>query len=304
MHPFIRLLRPFTLLPPMLGMVTGAAAAVGVVGWDVLDGSHARNILLGMVMAGTLNGASNVLNQIHDLAQDRINKPHRPLPAGTVSLRAARRFALFLYLAALVMAWFVRVGAGPECFALVAVAAFLTWAYSAPPLRWRRLGWRANLTVAVPRGWLLKVAGWSTVAPVLHDPEPWFLGFVFFLFLLGATSTKDYADLEGDARAGVRNLPIRLGVVRSIRVIAPFLVVPWLLLPLGCLGTDPLLTPPWPAVTGLGLVLAGYGVFIARLLYRDVQALPSHGENHPAWRHMYGLMMTAQIGSALVYLVP
>ncbi len=303
MHPLIQLLRPFTLLPPMLGMATGAAAAVGVVGWEVLDGSHARNILLGMVMAGTLNGASNVLNQIHDLEQDRINKPRRPLPAGTVSQSAARLFSVLLYVAALVMAWFVRVGAGPECFVLVVVAAFLTWAYSAPPLRWRRLGWRANLTVALPRGWLLKVAGWSTVAPVFHDLEPWFLGFVFFVFLLGATSTKDYADLAGDARAGVRNLPIKLGVERSIRVIAPFLIIPWLLLPLGCLGEHPILTPPWPAVTGLALVLAGYGAFIARLLLRDPRALQVHGENHPAWRHMYGLMMTAQIGSAVIYLV-
>ncbi len=302
MHPFIRLLRPFTLLPPMLGMVTGAAAAVGVVGRGALETSHLRNVVLGMVMAGTLNGASNVLNQIHDLEQDRINKPHRPLPAGTVSLSAARGVTVLLYGAALGMAWFVRVGAGPECFILVAVAAFLTWAYSAPPLRWRRLGWRANLTVALPRGWLLKVAGWSTVAPVFHDPEPWFLGFVFFLFLLGATSTKDYGDLEGDARAGVRNLPLKLGVERSIRVITPFLVVPWLILPLGCLGADPILTPPWPAVMGLGLGLAAYGAFIASLLLRDPMALRTHGENHPAWRHMYGLMMAAQVGSAAVYL--
>ena len=41
-------------------------------------------------MAATLNAASNVLNQVHDLDLDRINKPERPIPSGAVSIGGRR----------------------------------------------------------------------------------------------------------------------------------------------------------------------------------------------------------------------
>src|SRR3989454_12788319 len=80
--------------------------------------------------------------------------------------------------------------------------------------RTKRFGIWANLTIAVPRGCLLKVAGWSMVASVLHL-EPWFIGTIFLLFLLGATTSKDFSDMEGDAAHGCVTLPIRLGVNRA-----------------------------------------------------------------------------------------
>ncbi|MCB9832212.1 MAG: UbiA family prenyltransferase [Planctomycetes bacterium] len=300
MRALLRITRPFTLLPPMLGMATGAAAAHGALGTALDRPGLVRSVLLGILMAGTLNAASNVINQIFDLAQDRINKPERPLPSGALSIRAAWVLGSLLYLAALTMAWFVEAGAGHECFFIVLFTTFVTYAYSGPPFRWRRFGWRANLTVALPRGLLLKVAGWSSVAPVFSDPEPWCLGLVFFLFLLGATTTKDYADLRGDREAGVRNLPIRLGVRGAMRVTAPFFVLPWLLLILaGLLPDSPLSAPAWALIV-LGSICSLYGAFLVRLLMRDPEAL-ARTENHPAWTHMYLLMMTAQFGSALIY---
>lgn len=300
MTPFLALLRPFTLVPPMIGMATGAAAALGATGAGADRGTLAT-ITVGMLMAGTLNAASNVLNQICDLEQDRINKPRRPLPSGAVGTRTAAWIAGALFVAANALAWTIDAGAGRECFAIVAFTTFLTWAYSGPPLRWRRFGWRANLTVAIPRGLLLKVAGWSCVAPVFSDAEPWYLGGVFFLFLLGATTTKDFADVEGDAAAGVRNLPVRLGAAAATRRIAPFFVVPWLLLPLGAVLPGPILSPPLAPLAVLGVALAGYGAWVVRLLVKDAESL--RGENHPAWTHMYVLMMTAQVGSGIVYVM-
>ena len=52
------------------------------------------------------------------------------------------------------------------------------------------------------------------VASVAHV-EPWYIGAVFFLFLLGASSTKDFSDMRGDEAAGCRTLPIRFGVERA-----------------------------------------------------------------------------------------
>ena len=59
------------------------------------------------------------------------------------------------------------------------------------------------------------------VASVLHV-EPWFIGGIFFLFLLGASTSKDYSDMQGDRAAGCMTLPLRLGVKQAARAMAPF----------------------------------------------------------------------------------
>ena len=315
--------RPFTLLPPTLGVVSGALTAFGSAHNPDPDRGFTLavvlTITLGSICAALLNAASNVLNQIHDLEIDRRNKPQRPLPAGTVSLKAAGRFAALLYVLALAPTWLVvtwpRVTfaerlfaplAAHECFAVYLLGLVLTLVYSDPAWgRTKRFGLWANVTIAVPRGCLLKVAGWSMVASILHV-EPWYIGLVFLLFLLGATTSKDFSDMEGDAAHGCRTLPIAWGVERAARFAAPFFVLPWLLIPLGTVlpdpfGGGPILTGNPILLAALGLVLAGWGGFTARLILKDPASLAST-ENHPSWTHMYLMMMCAQIGFALAYL--
>ena len=116
-------------------------------------------------------------------------------------------------------------------------AAVITVLYSVPPFRTKRLGIWANLTIAIPRGVLLKVAGWSSVKTVI-GLEPWYIGAIFGLFLLGASTTKDFADMEGDARGGCRTLPIIYGVRRAAWMISPSFVVPFLMISAGA-GAHP-----------------------------------------------------------------
>ena len=79
--------------------------------------------------------------------------------------------------------------------------------------------------------------------------EPWYIGLVIGLFLLGAASTKDFADIEGDRAGGCRTLPIVYGVKKAAWIISPFFVLPWLLLPLGAVLRDPQ-NPSHPILTG------------------------------------------------------
>jgi len=253
------------------------------------------------VMAGVLNAASNALNQVFDIEVDRINKPKRPLPSGRMSRSFAMRQSLGMYSVALLMAWPIRNEQGPECFILVCMAALFTVAYSVPPLRTKRYGWRANLTIAIPRGLLLKVAGWSIVAPVFSDVEPWVLGGLFFLFLIGASTAKDYADMEGDEQCGIRNLPIRMGWQKAHAWTSPFYVLPWLLMMAIPLLPNPPLTAPPLGLIVLGGICAAYGTWVV-LLLRDEPTRMGQDGNHLAWFHMYVLMMTAQIGSGIIYL--
>ena len=321
MKRYLRLARPFTLLPPLLGIISGAVCAFGSahnpdparrVTWAVV-----LTVAIGSLCASAMNAASNIVNQIADLEIDRKNKPKRPLVTGEVSIRHAWRTAVVLYVLAIVPTWIVvpypysrladRLSAPLHlhaAFFIYCIGGLATLVYSFPALGRTKRHWlAANVTIAIPRGGLLKVAGWAFVASVLAG-EAWAIGGIFAFFLLGATSTKDFSDMEGDRAQGCITLPIRFGVRRAAWMIAPFFVVPWLAIPLlawlPAANGAPLLTGNRTLLTILGIALALWGVYAARLLVRDPDEL-ARTENHPAWTHMYLLMMTAQVGFAIAY---
>ncbi len=323
MKRYLRLSRPFTLLPPLLGIVSGAVCAFGSahnpdparrVTWAVV-----ATVVLGSLCASAMNAASNIVNQIADLEIDRKNKPGRPLVTGEVGISRAWALSAILYLFAILPTWIVvpypyhsfsqRLAAPllpHAAFFIYCLGALATFIYSFPAFgRSKRHWFWANFTIAVTRGGLLKVAGWAFIAPVAVW-EAWAIGGIFALFLLGSTSTKDFSDMEGDRACGVVTLPIRFGVERAAKIIAPFFVVPWLLIPLFAWLPDPqnpeaaLLTGNRALLTLLGLGLAAWGSYAARLLLRNPQEL-ARTENHPAWTQMYLLMMFAQVGFAVAY---
>jgi len=314
---YVALARPFTLLPPLLGIISGAVCAWGSAHnpdpTRAVTASVVLTVALGSLCAGFLNAANNALNQIYDLEIDRINKPKRPLPAGTLTLRPAWIFTWIMFAVGLLPTWWVVVYPfnawsakffAPlpehECFFIYLAAFISTFIYSVPAFgRTKAHPIGANLTIAIPRGCLLKVAGWTMVARAT-TLEPWFIGSIFMFFLLGAASTKDFSDIEGDRAGGVRTLPIAIGIRRAAYVIAPFFVLPWLLMPVGAaLG---ILTGNRIALEILGVVLALWGAYTVWLIVRNPDELTAT-ENHPSWRHMYLMMMAAQVGFAIAYVV-
>ncbi len=296
---YLEFARPFTLFAPALGMASGGATAIGAAPRESWSWWLVIYPLVGALMAATLNAASNGLNQIYDLEIDAVNKPKRPLPSGRMTLREAWAFTILAFAAAWLLAWLVAPGGRHQCFWLVVAATLITTLYSVPPFRTKRLGIWANLTVAIPRGTLLKVAGWSSVKTVM-GVEPWFIGAIFGLFLLGATTTKDFADMEGDARGGCRTLPIQFGVRRAAWMISPSFVVPFLMIPIGAWAG--ILTGHFWLLQLLGAVMTVYGIYVCYLMLRRPEDLAVE-ENHVSWAHMYRMMFVAQVGFALAYLL-
>lgn len=321
MRQYLHFSRPFTLIAPMLGVASGAMTAWGSrhsafsagFSWDLVV-----LVAVAALAAGLLNAASNGLNQIYDLEIDRINKPDRPLVTEAISLRGAHVCTWLLYIVSVAMTWPIVADpalswaerwtaplAQHACFFFYLTAAVFTWIYSMPAFgRTKRLTFGANLTIAIPRGLMLKVAGWSVLAGI-GALEPWFIGLCFFFFLIGAASTKDFSDMEGDRRGGCMTLPHRFGVRRAARMIAPCFVVPWLFIPVGVflkIDGQPILSGDPTLLVLLGASLALWGGYTVYLILRDPDAL-SQVENHPSWKHMYLMMFWAQLGFALAYLV-
>lgn len=216
-----------------------------------------------------------------------MNKPRRPIPAGLISSRHALIGGWIFALAALGLAALVSLG----FFLCVLAGVVGTWIYSAPPLRTKCRPAAALLTIAVPRGFLVPVAGWAVVAPPVVT-DPWALGAVGGLYVLGAAATKDFGDLEGDQAHGCRTLPVLWGIERAARFVAPFLVLPFLLLvPFAALD---LLRIPLSRALALALVLLLAGGATAWTLRRAPRA-------RLAWVGMYLTLLLYQVGFALAY---
>jgi len=280
---FIKLSRPFTLLSPAVGFIGG-----GLTAWSLskLPGAPPWGVWAGAAASVLLNAFSNSLNQIYDLEIDRINCPKRPLPSGSLTLRDAGIFTF----ACLALSFVIATAVSTLLLNIFAAAALTTWAYSAPPARTKARGMLGNLTIAVTRGLLLFVAGWTSAASP-WTPVPWTAGAVLGLFIFGAASTKDFSDTKGDSAFGIMTLPVRFGPAAAARIIAPFLVAPFLLIPVfTAIGALPRATLPLSA-------LSLYGLFIAALLLREHRpgnARPSRA----SWVHMYILLVLAQAGFA------
>jgi len=293
--------RPFTLLMPGVGMICGGLAAWGaqprfVSSWTHSPWRVAWNVVLGAVMAVVLNAGSNGLNQMFDLPIDRINKPQRPLPSGRLRSREAAGFTLGAFVVGLLLAWVINY----QCLLLAVLAGIFTVSYSVPPFRTKRWGILANITMAVPRGFLLPVAGWSTVKTI-WVVEPWLLSSVLGLFILGAGTTKDFSDMEGDRAGGCKTLPVLYGVRKAALLISPFFVFPFLLwailVRLGKLTGHP------AGIYTLSFSLPLIGAYIDYRILRNPDEL-SASENHVSWKLIYLMSIVAYAGIAVSYLLP
>ncbi len=291
--------RPFTLVAPALGFVSGAATAYGAAPREAWHIDLIVYPLIGSIMAAVLNAGNNALNQIYDLEIDQ-----RQQTEAAAAVRApvdARRLAVHHRdLRDRAGARLARGARRPPRVLLARRRAVVcTYIYSVPPLRTKREGIWANVTIAIPRGVLLKVAGWSSVKTIV-GLEPWYIGAIFGLFLLGASTTKDFADMEGDARGGCRTLPIIYGVRRAAWMISPSFVVPFVMISVG--AWTGVLTGHFVLLQILSLVMTAYGVYVCYLMLRRPEDLAVE-ENHVSWAHMYRMMFVAQIGFALAYLL-
>ena len=212
-----------------------------------------------------------------------------------MSVGEAWAFTIAAFAISWLLAWTIAPGGRRHTFWMFVAASLITALYSVPPFRTKRLGVWANVTVAIPRGALLKVAGWSTVKTAFGW-EPCSSGRSSACSP-GATTTKDFADMKGDARRGAA-LPLQCappagGLDDLSSFVVLFLMInagAWA----GVLTGIWLLQPPAPD--------GGLGLYVCFLMLRRPEDLAVE-ENHVSWAHMYRMMFVAQVGFALAYLL-
>jgi len=145
--------------------------------------------------------AANTINDYYDIAIDRINKPHRPLPAGKISPKQARNWALLLFTAGIGTGLLVHWIA----FCIALTSSLLLYLYS---YHFKRTVLWGNLIVSFVSG-LAFIYGGVAVFRLRIAIIP--AGFAF-LYHLGREILKDIEDVAGDRSENANTLPIRHGI--------------------------------------------------------------------------------------------
>jgi chlorophyll/bacteriochlorophyll a synthase len=154
----LQLTKPVTWVPLVWGVMCGAAAS-GNYHWiyNPFDAND-QNIMLGltdaskgfvaMILAGPfLTGYTQTINDWYDREIDAINEPYRPIPSGAISEGEVIAQIWVLLLGGLGIAYGLDVWAQhdvPTVLLLSIFGSFISYIYSAPPLKLKQNGWAGN----------------------------------------------------------------------------------------------------------------------------------------------------------------
>ena len=206
----LQLMKPVTWIPLIWGVVCGAAAS-GNYEWRL---DHVAAALACMVMSGPLlAGYTQTINDFYDREIDAINEPYRPIPSGAISLGQVKVQIWGLLIAGLAVSWGLDVWAGhstPVLFLLALGGSFVSYIYSAPPLKLKQNGWLGNYAlgasyIALPWWAGQALFGLLTCATAL-------LTLAYSLAGLGIAVVNDFKSVEGDRALGLQSLPVAFGI--------------------------------------------------------------------------------------------
>jgi chlorophyll synthase len=206
----LTLLKPVTWFPPMWAFTCGAISA----GVPLAD--RVPVLALGILITGPLVCASSqAVNDWFDRHVDAINEPNRPIPSG----RIPGQWGLVLAILWTVLSLLAAVPLGTFGVAAVGVALAFSWAYSAPPVRFKQNGWIGNTAVGITYEGLAWVTGAGIMLGSQVPPMPiLLLALIYSLGAHGIMTLNDFKAIEGDRQMGVRSLPVLLGTQGAARV--------------------------------------------------------------------------------------
>ena len=168
-------------------------------------------IALGFFSVFFISAAALILNDYFDIESDRINAPHRPLPAGLVTERDVILLAAIVTLLGFVTGYLV----GPAALLVVIVVWLVGFLYN---WRFKRSGLPGNLMVSFSVGMTFIYGGIVVGRP--WEALVWFFGVLVLLINLGEEIAADAMDVAGDRLVASRSLAVQLGSERALRISA------------------------------------------------------------------------------------
>ncbi len=209
----LQLMKPVTWIPLIWGVLCGAAASGRFQWtWPEVVASFACMVMSGPLLAGY----TQTINDYYDREIDAINEPYRPIPSGAIPLAQVKAQIWILLLAGLAVAYGLDLWAGhatPVVFLLALGGSFVSFIYSAPPLKLKQNGWLGNYALGAS---YIALPWWAGQA--LFGQLTWttaLLTLAYSLAGLGIAVVNDFKSIEGDRALGLQSLPVVFGAKRA-----------------------------------------------------------------------------------------
>ncbi len=206
----LQLMKPITWIPLIWGVVCGAASS-GNYTWSL------ESVLIAaacMLMSGpSLAGYTQTMNDFYDREIDAINEPYRPIPSGAISIPQVVTQIWVLLAAGIGVAYALDLWAGhsfPIMTVLALGGSFLSYIYSAPPLKLKKNGWLGNYALGASYIALPWWAGHALFGQL--NPTIMVLTLFYSLAGLGIAVVNDFKSVEGDRQMGLQSLPVMFGI--------------------------------------------------------------------------------------------
>jgi 4-hydroxybenzoate polyprenyltransferase len=171
------------------------------------------DLLVAIVLAWI---ASVIINDVHDYGIDMVSNAWRPLQQSVFGVKEYHDFGVLLFLLSLLGGLVVGVK-----FALVFVVyQFLAWAYSAPPFRLKQFPVIATLVSSLASLLIVLLGFFIFSGDNNIGGLPWRVMLLLVLALTLSLPIKDFKDIAGDKKEGVRTIPVIFGEANGRLIVA------------------------------------------------------------------------------------
>ena len=189
------------------------------------------NLILGILTYFFIAASGMVINDYYDVEIDKINRPERPIPRGSITLKQAKILWIVCILIGMTLAILnsFLLGIGFINIILAAFFAFIGWLYAA----WgKKSGFIGNIIVSI--SFSIGLIYGAVLNNSIIPPYIYFFFVTAFLLLLSREVIKGCEDIEGDKNEGVKTLAIRIGIKKAtiFSIVFAILAIIFFILPL------------------------------------------------------------------------
>jgi len=195
---YIKLVRPFNFLFVILAVLFGAYYRTELILYFVP--------IVAAFSAAFICSSGYIWNDIYDIEIDRINKPHRPLPAGNISLPSAKKFGIILFVLGFIMVIFLQ---NLPMIILALFNSVILWLYAR---KGKQLLLVSNIIVAFATASTFLYGGISNN----NFGNSLFIFSAAFIYTLIRELIKDMEDVRGDKKNVARTVPLVYGSKKTL----------------------------------------------------------------------------------------
>lgn len=238
-------------------------ALVGALNVAVFFGTELSflQMILVLLIPAFLSTGTMIHNDVTDLESDKVNRPYKPLPSGTIKVKTAYYGGLFLMFASVIIALFINFKDNKELNWICAIVTLFLVLVGIYYNYYGKLhGIFGHISVAIGVG---AIPFWGAIAIFPNELFVMFpLAIAIFFQEVGREIMVCVGDYTGDLKAGWKTTPVNLGRKKSMYVALIFYL---LFIPLFPLPAYDWVNLGIPQVFGK-IYLIGGGLLAATLL--------------------------------------